>query len=146
MYDLYGITIYEGSEEAVDALRKSHYFQPVFAKLTLLESEGIELPNHFRFLSQFHRGIDVIHPVTTWGDTDWSKQLVVGNTYIVSLFDRYHQQLMMPAINTIHFDCTNKKVFWPLHYKQMPYATERVYDNEGRVVFARYGDQILYDC
>lgn len=64
-------------------------------------------------------------------------EIIPGDTYIVSVFNRHHQQLFMPEILMVHFNCTKRQMFEIWNVNQSSWYNNKndlEYDENGKVI------------
>jgi hypothetical protein len=129
--------IYEG-REIINQLRIRSYYESFLAKVVFIDY--IKIPN-YRGCEWHPYGDDESKlfssiPTKSRLDDKFNPEIILGDVYIVSIYNRFHSQLLMPDILMVNFNCTKKKMieFWDV--KQSGWYTNRdnlTYDENGNV-------------
>lgn len=129
--------IYEG-REIIKQLSIRSYYESFLAKVVFTEYQNT---HHYRSCKWHPYGDDTSKlfssiPTKSRLDDKFNPEIILGDVYIVSIYNRFHSQLLMPDILMVNFNCTKKRMieFWDV--RQSGWYTNRdnlTYDENGNV-------------
>jgi hypothetical protein len=137
---VYGREVYDTDDEIIAQLQCRSYYNAFLAKITIYETEFDD--------SRYGKWSTKMHDMS-WRDADfwkWKKD----HTYIISIYNTHHQQMLNPVILAVHFDCTDKELITAMDPGQLysgaaggTYCDETVYSENGQVLEEREKDGTL---
>lgn len=120
--------VYEG-EEIVRQLQTRYYFETFLAKITLDKEETYEygtrvtVPYPGGGDTTFHLSFPAQKKYDIWYSFD---RIHKGETYIVTMYNTFHQQFIHPYVTVFNFNCTRKEMLAAWRYDQTNYGNYSV--------------------